>query len=489
MSDLAPTGGDLIDTACDAGIALGRTEAEALRVPVCNLLASFTTVEEYEPERPGLSEPNPVSVAATHHTLPPRQVEIESGAPASALGAWQVRYRVEECAGVLTGTTVAVKDGIAVSGVPMSLGLRDVEYRPRSDAAVIRKLVDAGAALVGTSTCEALYLSGGSHTSATGPVGNPADPGRSSGGSSSGSAVLAALGAVDLAIGTDQGGSVRIPAAWCGVYGLKPTWGAIPYEGAFSIHPRLDHIGLLARNPLLMANAWSELCSQPHQLEAGLPVRVALLQEGFGRLESEQYVDTHVYRLADRLTEMGVTVQDASIPLHDPASDAVTVLSIAGIADLLYGSHDDRGPLARLAAILADALRRPDSPAIVSAAILAALWAKNARLIQPVARARTLGNRATAAYDRVLAQADAILLPTVPMRATPLPPASAPPSELIRLGLGASRNTAPFNLTGHPAITLPCATTGLPVGAMLIARHGADDLLIRLACHLALAAA
>jgi amidase len=489
MPNLAPTGRDLIDTARDAGIALGCTEAEALQVPVRNLLASFTTVEQYEPERPGLPEPDPASVAATRHTARPRQVVIESGAPASALGAWQARYRVEECTGALTGTTVVVKDGIAVSGVPMSLGLRDVKYRPRSDAAVIRKLVDAGAALVGTSTCEALYLSGGSHTAATGPVGNPADPGRSSGGSSSGSAVLAALGAVDLALGTDQAGSVRIPGAWCGVYGLKPTWGAIPYEGAFSIHPRLDHIGLLARDPFLMANAWSELCSQPHQPKTGLPARVALLREGFGRLESEQYVDTHVYRLADRLTQMGVTVQDASIPLHDLASDAVTVLSLAGIADLLCGSHDNRGPLARLATILADVLRRPGGPAIVSAAILAALWAKNAKLNEPVARAHTLGTRATAAYDQVLAQADAILLPTVPTRATPLPPANAPPSELIRLGLGASRNTAPFNLTGHPAITLPCTTTGLPVGAMVVARHGADDLLIRLACHLALTAA
>jgi amidase len=113
------------------------------------------------------------------------------------------------------------------------------------------------------------------------------------------------------------------------------------------------------------------------------------------------------------------------------------------------------------------------------ATVLAALWPQKAGLDR-AARAHALGNRVTAAPDEILARADAILLPTVPMKASPLPPTDAPPGELVRLGRGASRNTAPFNLTGHPAITVPCPTAGLPVGA----RHGADDLLVRLADRL-----
>jgi amidase len=475
MPLLSPTVADLIGTARLARIAVDRAEAEALQVTVRELLASFTTVQEYQPERPGGATP----ARAAPLCPQPRQVAITETS-----GPWQLRYRIEEHAGPLTGTTLAVKDCIAISGVPLSLGLRGIRYRPRCDAAVIHLLVNAGAALAGTSTCEALCLSGGSHTAATGPLGNPYDPGRSSGGSSSGSAVLAALGVVDVAIGTDQAGSVRIPGAWCGIYGLKPTWGAVPYDGAFSIHPRLDHIGLLARDPNRLAAAWSVLRNQPDRPADQPPGRVALLREGFDRPESEPDVDIHVYRLAERLTRMGITVEEASVPLHDPASDAVTVLALTGLADMLTASDDDAGPLAGLAAVVAGVLRRPDRPVTVMASVLAALWARQAGLNDRVARAQTLGNRASAAYDQVLARADAILLPTVPMTATPLPSAGAPPSELVRLGRGASRNTAPFNLTGHPAITVPCPTAGLPVGAMLVARHGGDDLLVRLAGRL-----
>jgi len=184
-----------------------------------------------------------------------------------------------------------------------------------------------------------------------------------------------------------------------------------------------------------------------------------------------------------------VTVEEASVPLHDQAPDAVSVLVLAGLADLLRGLDDDAGPLGVLASVIASVLRVPDGPVTVVATALAALWAQTTGLTERAARAHALGNRASAAYDQVFARADAILLPTVPMRAPRLPPANAWPAQLVRVGRGASRNTAPFNLTGHPAITVPCRTPGLPIGAMLVARHGADDLLVRLAGQLGLSPA
>lgn len=106
------------------------------------------------------------------------------------------------------------------------------------DATVVTRILDAGGTILGKSVCESLCFSGGSHTSDNGPVRNPHDRSRSTGGSSSGSGALVASGAVDMAIGGDQGGSIRIPSSWCGIYGLKPTYGLVPYTGRFRSNSR-----------------------------------------------------------------------------------------------------------------------------------------------------------------------------------------------------------------------------------------------------------
>ena len=150
--------------------------------------------------------------------------------------------------GPLSGRTVAIKDNIMVAGVPMMNGSETLEgFVPTRDATVVTRLLAAGATIVGKAVCEDLCFSGGSHTSRTGPVRNPWDPSRSAGGSSSGSAALVAAGAVDLAVGGDQGGSVRIPSAYCGTVGHKPTHGLVPYTGAFPIELTLDHLGPITR--------------------------------------------------------------------------------------------------------------------------------------------------------------------------------------------------------------------------------------------------
>ncbi len=166
----------------------------------------------------------------------------------NALGAWYWKCRIPGSgSGPLAGKRVAIKDNVCVAGVPMMNGTSVLEgYVPETDATIVTRILDAGGEILGKAVCESLCFSSGSHTSDTGPVLNPRDHSRSTGGSSSGSAALVASGECEAAIGGDQGGSIRMPASWCGVYGLKGTHGLVPYTGVFPIELTLDHVGPIA---------------------------------------------------------------------------------------------------------------------------------------------------------------------------------------------------------------------------------------------------
>ena len=142
------------------------------------------------------------------------------------------------------GKTIVLKDNISLAGVPMMNGASTLEgYIPDIDATIVTRILDAGGTIVGKAHCEYFCLSGGSHTNATGPCHHPHKMGYSAGGSSSGSGALVASGEVDMAMGGDQGGSIRMPAAYCGCYGLKPTHGLVPYTGVMPIETTIDQIG------------------------------------------------------------------------------------------------------------------------------------------------------------------------------------------------------------------------------------------------------
>src|SRR5260221_9624427 len=159
--------------------------------------------------------------------------------------AWYVKTEIAGAtSGKLAGKAVALKDNICLAGVPMMNGASTLEgYVPDIDATVATRILDAGGTIVGKTVCEYFCFSGGSHTSASGPVHNPNRMGYSAGGSSSGSGCLVGLGEVDMALGGDQGGSIRMPASFCGVYGMKPTHGLVPYTGIMPIELTLDHTG------------------------------------------------------------------------------------------------------------------------------------------------------------------------------------------------------------------------------------------------------
>ena len=170
------------------------------------LVAGFTAVDDLPDNLPKVKYPG-------RSSSPPAEGEK------NPLGAWYVRTQIEHApTGRLHGRTIAIKDNVFIAEVPLMNGTSILEgYVPPVDATIVTRILDAGGEIVGKAVCEAYCASGGSHTSDSGPVHNPHRHGYSAGGSSSGSGALVGAGAVDMAIGCDQGGSIRIPSSWCGV--------------------------------------------------------------------------------------------------------------------------------------------------------------------------------------------------------------------------------------------------------------------------------
>jgi amidase len=222
---------------------------------------------------------------------------------------------------------------VCLAGVPMMIGAGLLEgYVPEVDATVVERILDAGGEIAGKAVCEYYCVSGGSHTSVSGPVHNPRKRGYTTGGSSSGSAALVAAGDVDMAIGGDQAGSIRIPASHCGIVGLKPTFGLVPYTGIAPLEITLDTCGPMTAN--VRDNALLlEVIAGPDGIDSrqrGIPagryseaidggvkgLRVGVLKEGFGHPNSEADVDARVREAGARLAKLGAVVEDVSVAMH-----------------------------------------------------------------------------------------------------------------------------------------------------------------------------
>ena len=230
-----PTVAQLDEIAKSLSLPLSHAELEAFRRMMEGTLQAYDQVDAMADYLPGVRSPH----APAHRP---------EGAD-NKYNQWYVKTSVRGAAdGKLAGKRVALKDNICLAGVPMSIGAGYLEgYVPEVDATVVTRILDAGGEIVGKAVCEYMCFSGSSHTSWPAPVLNPLDPSRSAGGSSSGSAVVVATGEADMALGGDQGGSIRIPAAWCGIVGLKPTYGLVPYTGIFPIELTIDHVGPMTR--------------------------------------------------------------------------------------------------------------------------------------------------------------------------------------------------------------------------------------------------
>jgi len=421
--------------------------------------------------------------------------------------AWYVKTTVKGApSGKLAGKTVALKDNICLAGVPMMNGASTLRgYVPDIDATVVTRILDAGGTIVGKAHCEYFCFSGGSHTGAAGPVHNPHRMGHSAGGSSSGSAALVAAGEVDMALGGDQGGSIRIPSSFCGIYGMKPTHGLVPYTGIMPIELTLDHTGPMTRsvadNALLLEVIAGDDGLDPRQYaprtaeytaalrhDAG-GLRIGVVTEGFGHANSESEVDAQVRKGVDRFAKLGAKVTEMSVPMHAVGAAIWSPIALEGATELMMKGNgmgtnwrglfvtsllDAHSTWRHRANELSDTLK--------VSMLLGHYFTKHYRG-HFYAKAQNLSRKLREAYDAALADHDLLVMPTLPLKATPLPPADASRELYVQRAFEMIANTAPFDATGHPAMSLPCGLAdGLPVGLMLIGRHH-DEATIYRAAH------
>lgn len=475
------------------GLGLSEADVASFAPVVEGLLTSWDAVEElYDETAPSAPERAWTRPDDAHNPY----------------NAWYVTTAISTGAdGPLAGRTVAVKDNTMVAGVPMMNGSKTVEgFVPTRDATIVTRLLAAGVTIAGKAVCEDLCFSGGSHTSRTGPVRNPWDETRSTGGSSSGSAALVASGLVDVATGGDQGGSVRMPASYSGIVGHKPTHGLVPYTGAFPIEQTIDHVGPMTRTVADAALVLSVIAGpdgqdprQPRDLvpqdylaaigqDAG-GLRVGVLTEGFGHANSAPEVDDAVRSATETLRAAGLVVEDVSVPWHLHGARIWDVIATEGATVQMvdgngYGMNWQGLYDPEVIEFYGNRWREDGSQfsETVKLVLLAGRYAVNRYQGKHYAMARNLVPRLRAAYDEALSRYDVLVMPTTPVQATVIPAPNAPLEEVLGRALEMIANTAPLDVSGHPACSVPAGlVNGLPTGMMIMGKHFDDATVLRVA--------
>lgn len=489
-----PTLGEIDLIARQFGLELGEEDLLSFQGLMAGPLASYAHIDNLvEPQTPNRY---------------PRSGAWRPEPADNPLNAWYYRCSIAGArSGRLKGRTVAIKDNICVAGVPMMNGTSVLEgYVPDVDATIVTRILDAGGEIAGKSVCESLCFSGGSHTCDTPAVRNPHNPAHSTGGSSSGSAALVASGAVDMAIGGDQGGSIRMPASWCGIYGLKPTHGLVPYTGAFPIELTLDHLGPMTRTvsdcALLLEVIAGDDGLDPRQRNLRVDrytralsgdikgLRIGVVDEGFGwEGLSEPDVDAAVRAAAELFKPLGAVVEQVSVPMHRDGLHIWNGIAIEGATALMVKGNSmgtnwkGQYNVSLLDVFARGRLTRPkDLSETTKLVMLMGQYMDDCYHGRYYAKAQNLGRKLCMAYDTALKDYDLLLMPTMTMKATPIPPVDCSRELYMQRALEMLHNTAPFDVTGHPAMTVPCAKSGgLPVGMMLIGRHFDESTLLRAA--------
>ncbi|KAI1388180.1 amidase signature enzyme [Hypoxylon trugodes] len=472
------------------------------------------------------------------------------------LNAWSHRAHIEaaklsEGTGLLVGKTIAIKDSVSVAGVPTTCGTQPFHLCedkpapiPDIDAPIVSRVLEAGALITGTSTCENYCLSAMSFTSATGPVDNPWFKGYSAGGSSSGSAALIAINAinkwrksrglvvkglgegVDLAIGGDQGGSIRVPAAYCGIYGLKPTHGLVPYTGIASLLPLIDHCGPMAssvRDTALLLTVLAgydgfdprmtpetplrSAVPQYHALldehiskrtaagtwtpqAAARGLRIGVLKEAFEIAGIDAEVASVIRKAASRYTSLGASVAEVSIPLHLIAPHIFTAATRAYAGDTLIFRPESATASTLPFPFPGAPAPNPNqtwydtmtwaNPLVVGGLFSGEFLLDRKRYPESVRdKAIRHVHELRAAYDRALQDFDVLIMPTMPTVAPRHAPADMGVAEKAGFVLANTLNTLPFNVTGHPGLSMPVGwgkvegdgKEKLPVGMQIVGKR------------------
>jgi len=408
-----------------------------------------------------------------------------------------------EGTGPMSDWTVAVKDNIAVGGIEMTCGSQVLEgYVPNFDATVVSRLLEAGATVVGKTNLDDMAFSGSGDSSAFGPMLNPNDNGHLAGGSSGGSAIVVATGEVDLALGGDQGGSIRAPASWCGVVGHKPTHGLVPYTGAVGIEPTIDHVGPMTADVETAAKALTVMAGhdpadprQPRSVpteryetsltEDPSDLSIAVLEEGFTRPGADPSVNEDVRATLDTLADGGATVEEVSVPIHESAPDIYWSTIPEGFLATIQGEGLGRNWNGRYQVGLAETLgksrraRGGDLPPTVKLVLLFGAYTSQQYHSKYYAEGMNLREKLRERYDDILREYDVLAMPTTPMRAHEHRPDSDR-LERIEGSVSNLANTCAFNMSGHPALSVPAVSSSeLPAGVMFVGSHFDDATVLR----------
>ncbi len=422
------------------------------------------------------------------------------------LNAWYQKTDIPGAAmGKLKGKRIVLKDNICLAGVPMMNGASTLEgYTPDLDASVVTRILAAGGNIAGKAHCEYFCLSGGSHTGAAGPVHNPYKMGYIAGGSSSGCGALVGSGEIEMAIGCDQGGSIRIPSSFCGGYGMKPTHGLVPYSGIMPIEPTIDHVGPMtanvADNALLLEVIAGEDGLDPRQyapkvdqyttalFQSIAGMKIALLKEGFGHENSEPEVDAKVRAAAEKLRELGAHVEEVSIPMHLDGVAIWTPITLEGLTNtMMHGNGFGTSWEGLYVTSLLDyhsnwRSRANELSKTLKISMFVGEYMQQHYRGQYQAKAQNLSRKLKQAYNLVFEKYDVLLMPTLPITAQPIPAQDASLAEYIGKAFEMIANTAPFDASGHPAMSIPCGmSNGLPVGMQLVAKHYAERNIYKIA--------
>ena len=485
MSIEPPSARAIQEIAQGFGITLSGDDAEAFVTCMGGIVDAYRRLDAMpDPQRP---------------TTFPRDPGHAPAAADNPYNAWAWRCHIEGTpGGVLSGKTVGIKDNVCVADMPARNGSNVLNgFVPRQDATIVTRILEAGGTIVGKTTCENLSFSGHSHTSTPAPVLNPHKPDHSAGGSSSGSGAAIVAKDVPMAIGGDQGGSVRIPASWCGVYGLKPTHGLVPYTGIYTIEASIDHCGPMADTVEDCARLLSAIAGpdglDPRQRDAVVGdylnaldrplkgLRIAAIQEGFDRPDSEAATDDKVRLALDAMRTAGATVDEVSLPAHLDMFAIFAPILAEGCSELMFGANGMAGhsegfySLEMIDAFAKWRQRSADVPVTAAMVLFIGSYMNRTYQGRYFAKAQALRGSVRAQYDRVLGDYDLLAMPTIPFRATPFPSPDATLREVLEVALSMTGNTAPINASGHPAISLPCGMhDGLPIGLMLIGKTWDD---------------
>ena len=431
-------------------IADAATLVRGRHLSVADLVAEALTRAEAHPE-------------LNAFTLIMREAALAAAARADAEIA-AGRYR-----GPLHGIPITIKDLMDVADTPTTSASKVPSAVAAEDAPVVRRLREAGAIVIGKTNLHEFAFGTTSDETAFGPVRNPLDTSRSAGGSSGGSAVSVLEGMCFGSVGTDTGGSIRIPAAACGIVGLKPTLGELPCDGVVALSTTLDHVGPLARSvadagllfQAMKGTTVHEIAPAGGALTFGVPRPYF-----FDRLEAD--TEACIEHALAIVREAGCGLRE--IAIADAASTPDVYLHICLPEASCYHAR-----------------MLEEHAALYSPGVRLRLEMGRYILAEDYVRAMRLRGRLTAAVDRALERCDALLLPALPIPAPPLGASTVSVGGVdMPVRAAMLSRTQLFNLTGHPAIALPAGRgpEGLPRSLQLVGHRGRTARLLEVAAAL-----